>query len=434
VKELTDPKEIIEKANKYLVTSFLSKIQPIVVEEAKGAKIIDVNGKEFIDFFAGYSVVNAGHCQEQIVEAAINQTKKLIHAGTYLYYIKPAIYLAEKLAEITDPSLTMTLFGNSGAEVVETALKLARKFTKRYEFISLMGSFHGRTMGALSITGQASKKKYDLGPFMAGIAYAHPPYCYRCHFEKEFPSCDYLCARSLETTIDYGTSKGVAAFIAEPVMGEGGIIVPPPDYFRIVKEILEEYEILFIADEVQTGFGRTGKMFAIEHYNVIPDFMTMAKGIAAGFPLSACITRSDIGISFEPGDHFSSFGGNPISSAAALANIKLMQDEKLPEKATKDGEYLLKRLKELKEKYPLIGDIRGKGLMIGVELVKDQKTKMPAKEETTKIRDYCRENGLLIGSGGVKGCVLRFQPPLVISREEIDSAIEILENSMKKIA
>lgn len=431
---MTNPKEIIEKAHKYLILSFLPKMQPVIVENAKGAKIYDVHGKEFIDFFAGYSVVNAGHCQEQIVEAAINQAKKLIHAGTYLYYTKPAIFLAEKLAELTDPSLSMTFFGNTGAEAVETALKLARKFTKKFEFISLMGSFHGRTMGALSITGQSSKKKYDLGPFMTGIAYAHPPYCYRCHFEKEFPSCDYLCARSLENTIDYETSNGVAAFIAEPVMGEGGIIVPPPDYFRIVKKILDDHEILFIADEVQTGFGRTGKMFASEHYNVIPDFMTMAKGIAAGFPLSACITRADIGVSFEPGDHFSSFGGNPVSSAAALANIKFLQDEKLSEKANEDGEYLLQRLNELKEKYPLIGDIRGKGLMIGIELVKDQKKKTPAKEETTKIRDYCRENGLLIGSGGVKGCVLRLQPPLVISKEEIDSTLEILENAMKKIS
>ena len=431
---MTNPKEIIEKAHKYLILSFLPKMQPVIVENAKGAKIFDVHGKEFIDFFAGYSVVNAGHCQEQIVEAAINQAKKFIHAGTYLYYTKPAIFLAEKLAELTDPSLSMTFFGNTGAEAVETALKLARKFTKKFEFISLMGSFHGRTLGALSITGQSSRKKYDLGPFMTGIAYAHPPYCYRCHFEKEFPSCDYLCARSLENTIDYETSNGVAAFIAEPVMGEGGIIVPPPDYFRIVKKILDDHEILFIADEVQTGFGRTGKMFASEHYNVIPDFMTMAKGIAAGFPLSACITRADIGVSFEPGDHFSSFGGNPVSSAAALANIKFLQDEKLSEKANEDGEYLLQRLNELKEKYPLIGDIRGKGLMIGIELVKDQKKKTPAKEETTKIRDYCRENGLLIGSGGVKGCVLRLQPPLVISREEIDSTLEILENAMKKIS
>ncbi|KKK44002.1 hypothetical protein LCGC14_0893700 [marine sediment metagenome] len=431
--ELDRSEEIKEKAKKYLVTSSVSKIEPVVVEKAKGAIIVDVNGKEFIDCFAGFSVVNAGHCQPQIVEAAMDQAKKLIHAGTYLYYIEPTINLAEKLAELTPSPLQMTFFSNSGAEAVEAALKLARKFTKKYEFISLMGSFHGRTIGALSITGQSNKKKYDMGPFMSGVAFANPPYCYRCDFEKEYPSCSLLCARSLKNTIEYRTSKGVAAFIAEPVMGEGGIIVPPPDYFKIVKEILDNNGILFIADEVQSGFARTGKFFAFEHFNVTPDLMTMAKGIANGFPLGACITRSDIGNSFEPGDHFSSFGGNPVSSAASLANIKFMLEEKLAEKARNDGDYILTRLNELKSKYKLIGDVRGKGLMIGVELVKDQVKKTPAKEETSRIRDKCRENGLLIGSGGVMGCVLRIQPPLVITREEIDRSLEILENAIKTV-
>jgi len=433
VSELDRSEEIKEKAKKYLVTSSVSKIEPVVVEKAKGAIIVDVNGKEFIDCFAGFSVVNAGHCQPQIVEAAMDQAKKLIHAGTYLYYIEPTINLAEKLAELTPSPLQMTFFSNSGAEAVEAALKLARKFTKKYEFISLMGSFHGRTIGALSITGQSNKKKYDMGPFMSGVAFANPPYCYRCDFEKEYPSCSLLCARSLKNTIEYRTSKGVAAFIAEPVMGEGGIIVPPPDYFKIVKEILDNNGILFIADEVQSGFARTGKFFAFEHFNVTPDLMTMAKGIANGFPLGACITRSDIGNSFEPGDHFSSFGGNPVSSAASLANIKFMLEEKLAEKARNDGDYILTRLNELKSKYKLIGDVRGKGLMIGVELVKDQVKKTPAKEETSRIRDKCRENGLLIGSGGVMGCVLRIQPPLVITREEIDRSLEILENAIKTV-
>ena len=434
MRKLKDSKEIIDRAHKYLITSLVSKIQPIVIEKALGAIITDINGKEFIDCFAGFSVVNAGHCQPDVIDAAMNQAKKLVHAGTYLYYVEPAINLAEKLAKLTPPNLQMTFFSNSGSEAVESALKLARKFTKKYEFISLMGSFHGRTIGAISITGQSSKKKYDLGPFMTGVAFASPPYCYRCPFEKKYPSCDLLCARSIENVIEYGTSKGVAAFIAEPVMGEGGIIVPPTEYFTVVKEILDQYEILFIADEVQSGFARTGKFFGIEHFNVTPDFMTMAKGIADGFPLSACITRSDIGNAFEPGDHFSSFGGNPISSAAALANIEFMVNNKLSDKAEEDGLYILKRLNELKDQYEIIGDVRGKGLMIGIELVKDRIKLTPAKDETTKIRDYCRDEGLLIGSGGVKGCVLRIQPPLVITREEIDKALEILENSIKNVS
>ena len=433
MKKMDRSEEIKEKAKKYLVTSSVSKIEPVVIAKAKGAIIVDIEGKEFIDCFAGFSVVNAGHCQQQIVDAAMNQAKKLIHAGTYLYYIQPTINLAEKLAELTPSPLQMTFFANSGAEAVEAALKLARKFTKRYEFVSLMGSFHGRTIGALSITGQSNKKKYDMGPFLQGVAFANPPYCYRCDFEKEYPSCDLLCARSLKNTIEFRTSKGVAAFIAEPVMGEGGIIVPPPDYFKVVKEILDNNNILFIADEVQSGFARTGKFFAIEHFNITPDFMTMAKGIANGFPLGACTTRSDIGNSFEPGDHFSSFGGNPVSAAAALANIKFMLEENLAEKAKDDGNYILKRLTELKSKYKIIGDVRGKGLMIGIELVKDQIKKIPAKQETSRIRDICRENGLLIGSGGMFGCVLRIQPPLVITREEIDRSLEILENAIKTI-
>lgn len=424
--------EIIEKANKYLITSMVTKIQPVVIAEASGAIIKDVAGKEYIDCFAGISVVNAGHCRPEVVSAAIEQAKKLVHACSYVYYVPPTIELAEKMAEITFPSLQKTFFGNSGAEANECAIKLARKYTKRYELIALMCSFHGRTLGTLSVTGQAGRRKYDMGPYLSGISFAYPPYCYRCPFKKEYPGCDLLCARMVQDVIDYCTSKGVAAFIAEPVMGEGGIIPPPPEYFKVVKEILDENDILFIADEVQSGFGRTGKLFAIEHYGVEPDIMTLAKGIADGFPISACTTRADIGDSFEPGDHLSTFGGNPVSAAAALANINVMLKEKLPEQAAEKGSYIMKRLNEMKEEYEIIGDIRGKGLMIGIELVKDREKKTPAKDETTKIRDLAREKGLLIGSGGVKGCVLRIQPPLVIEKEQIDKALTILEDAIKE--
>jgi 4-aminobutyrate aminotransferase len=432
VGKLERPEKIMEKANKYLITSMVSKMEPVVVSEAKGAVIKDVAGKEYIDFFAGISVVNAGHCQSEIVEAAINQAKKLVHACSYVYYIPVVVELAEKLAEITFPRLQKTFFGNSGAEAIECALKLARKFTKKYEFIALMGSFHGRTIGTLSVTGQAGRKKYDMGPYLSGVAFAPPPYCYRCLFEKSYPDCDLLCARSIRNVIDYCTGKGVAAFIAEPVMGEGGIIPPPPEYFKIIKETLDEYGILFIADEVQSGFGRTGKLFAIEHYGVEPDIMTLAKGIADGFPISACIARADIGNAFEPGDHLSTFGGNPVSAAAALANINVMLRDKLSDQVAEKGEYVMKRLNELKEKYPIIGDVRGKGLMIGVELIKDQAKKTPAVDETRKIRDSCREKGLLIGSGGVKECVIRIQPPLIIEKEQIDKALSILETAIKE--
>ncbi|MEM2954244.1 MAG: aspartate aminotransferase family protein [Candidatus Bathyarchaeia archaeon] len=429
---MENEKKIIEKAEKFLITNIVAKIEPVVVSEAKGATIKDVAGKEYIDCFSGISVVNAGHCHPEVVNAAIEQAKNLVHVCSYVYYVPVTIKLAEKLAEITPPKLEKTFFGNSGAEAVECAIKLARKFTKKYELIALMCSFHGRTLGTLSVTGQAGRRKYDMGPYLSGVSFAPPPYCYRCPFEKSYPDCDLLCARSIRNVIDYCTSKGVAAFIAEPVMGEGGIIPPPSEYFKLVKEILDENGILFIDDEVQTGFGRTGKLFGIQHYGVEPDIMTLAKGIADGFPLGACIARKDIGDSFEPGDHLSTFGGNPVSAAAALANINVILNERLSEQAEEKGAYIMKRLNEMKDELPLIGDVRGKGLMIGIELVKDKVKKIPAVDETRKIRDLCREKGLLIGSGGVKGCVLRIQPPLVITKEQIDGALNILETAIKE--
>jgi 4-aminobutyrate aminotransferase-like enzyme len=237
----------------------------------------------------------------------------------------------------------------------------------------------------------------------------------------------------IEDMINYSTSNCVAAFIAEPVLGEGGIIVPPKEYFKEAKKILNKYGILFIDDEVQTGFARTGKMFGIEHYGVEPDIVTTAKGIADGFPLGACTAREDIGNAFEPGDHLSTFGGNPVSCAAALANIDFLVKGDLAQKTAEKGRYMMKRLNEMAEKNKLIGEVRGKGLLIGVELVKDQKTKTPAAEEAAKTRDLCREKGVLMGHGGIKGNVLRIQPPLVIDRRQMDKVLEAIDESLKKV-
>jgi 4-aminobutyrate aminotransferase-like enzyme len=237
----------------------------------------------------------------------------------------------------------------------------------------------------------------------------------------------------LDDVVNYSTSGNVAAFIAEPVMGEGGIIVPPAEYFLEAKKILDQYGILYVADEVQSGFARTGRMFAFEHYRVVPDVVCMAKGIANGFPLGASTTRPEIGDSFEPGDHLSTFGGNPVSCAAAIANIDFMLRERLPEKAQKDGEYATKRLRELAEHHELIGDVRGMGLMIGVELVSDRESKTPASKEAAQVRDLCREKSVLVGQGGVKGNVIRIQPPLVISRGQLDTVIEALDQSLSEV-
>lgn len=420
-------------AKEYFIISMVERLEPVVVERGEGALLYDVEGKEYIDLFAGISVVNSGHARKEIVEAAFEQAKKLIHAGTYVYYVPTTIKLAQKLAEIIPGKLKKTFFGNSGAEANECALKLARKYTKKHEFIALMCSFHGRTLGTLSITGQWARRRYDMGPYLSGASFTPAPYCYRCPFNHKYPECDIACAHFVEHVIRYSTSNNVAAFIVEPVLGEGGIIPLPNDYLKIVKEILDRYNILLIVDEVQTGFARTGKIFAIEHYGIEPDIMTMAKGIANGFPISACTVRPEIGDAFEPGDHLSTFGGNPVSAAAALANIEIMLKENLPQKVNEKGKYVMKRLEEMKEKHKIIGDVRGKGLMIGVEIVEDQETKKPSVEKAKKIRELARKKGILIGKGGVVGSVIRIQPPLVISKEQLDKALNILEETIASV-
>jgi 4-aminobutyrate aminotransferase/(S)-3-amino-2-methylpropionate transaminase len=424
--------DVFSKDEKYRILSF-TKLEPIAVVGGHGATLRDIEGREYLDCYAGISVVNAGHCPPKVVKAVQDQAEKLIHYGPYVYHNPIVTDLAEKLAAIAPKGLMKTFFGNSGAEANETAVKLAKKFTKKQEIVALECSFHGRTVGTLSMTGQSKRKRYDMGPYLSGVSFNTAAYCYRCPFEKEYPECGVLCARRLEDIINYHSSDDVAALIAEPVMGEGGIIVPPPEYFRIIKKILDEHGSLLIVDEVQSGYGRTGKMFGIDHYDVIPDIMTLGKGIAAGFPLSACIARSDVGDSLQPGDHLSTFGGNPICCAAAIANLDIFDEEKLVEASAKKGEYLLKRFKELQMKHPLIGDVRGKGLMIGVELVKDRKTKTPGTDETIKLRESMRKRGILVGTGGVKACVIRFQPPLIITMKELDNAVDVMDEELEKI-
>ena len=431
---LSEPFDVVNVYKKHVITSCVSKVEPIVVSAGKGAVVTDVHGREYVDCFSGISVVNSGHCNTQVVEAAKKQLDLLIHACAYVYYLEPVARLAERLAQISPTGLTKTFFSNSGAEAIECGLKLARKFTKKHEIISLMRSFHGRTFGTLSVTGQANRRSYSMGPYLGSIAFAPTPYCYRCPLGLEYPDCEIQCAKIMDDVVRYSTSNNVAAFIAEPILGEGGIIVPPESYFREVKKILDAYDILFIVDEVQTGFARTGKMFGIEHYAVTPDIMCMAKAIAAGLPLGACTTRDEIADTFQPGDHLSTFGGNPVCCAAALANIDFIRKEELASRASKIGEYAIRRLEELKKKHEMIGEVRGKGLMLGMELVKDPRTKEPASIETAKIRDFCRQKGVLIGHGGTLGNVLRIQPPLVILEDQIDTVIKAIDQSFNEVA
>jgi 4-aminobutyrate aminotransferase-like enzyme len=281
------------------------------------------------------------------------------------------------------------------------------------------------------VTGNNARKRRG-GPYMVGCTFLPAPYCYRCFFELEYPQCRLRCARALEDIITFNTYDSVAAFIAEPLLGEGGIITPPDDYFLEIEKILKKHKILLLVDEVQTGFCRTGKMFGIEHYGVEPDIMVMAKGIADGFPLSAFIARKEIADSFKPGDHLSTFGGNPVSCAASLANIENKEKNNLASQALEKGEVLTKELEKLAKRHKLIGEIRGKGLMVGIELVRDAQ-KTPANTEGNKIRDFCRENGLLPGLGGIYGNVLRIQPPLIITEEELLGVVEILDLAFAQI-
>jgi len=414
-----------EKYARYVNTAFMRKVQPVVFERARGSRVYDEAGKEYIDCFSGIAVTNAGHANPDVAEAAKSQMDRFFHCCSYYYYVKPVADLAEKLASITPGRLQKTFFGSGGAEAIEGALRLAKQYTGKSEFVALQASFHGRSLATLSITGNSGRKRGG-GPYMPGVAFMPPPYCYRCFFELEPQSCNLKCARFLEETVRFSTSESVAGFIAEPVMGEGGIIVPPEGYFERVKEICDKYDILLIVDEVQSGFGRTGKMLAIEYWDVKPDIMVMAKGLADGFPLSAFIARSEIADSFRPGDHLSTFGGNPICCAAGLANIEFLEKNHIPKQAEEKGNYLMDRLDGLARKHAVIGDVRGKGLMVGIELVEDRSTKVPSGLGS-QIQDECLEAGILIGVGGIYGNILRIQPPLVIEEEELDVVVDCLD-------
>lgn len=424
--------DVVQKDKKYLIQCV--QRQPVVLTEGKGALVKDMNGKEYIDCFSGISVTNTGHCHPKVVKAAKEQLDKLVHCSG-LYYSLPQTLLAQKLAEITPKNLTKSFFCNSGAEAVEGAIKLTKKYALKKEktglgVMALECSFHGRTALALTLTGQ-KKYKVGLATFAdyPGVVHAPAPYCYRCDYE--YPDCGFSCAHDVEDTIELGTVGDVAAFLAEPILGEGGIIVPPKEYWQLVPKILRDHDIPFILDEVQTGFGRTGKMFACEHWNIQPDLMTIAKGLGGGLPVGAFIAKDEIAAAFEPGDHFSTFGGNPVCCAAALANIQALEEEKIPEKVAKLGEYVIDRLGDLAEKHRIIGDLRGKGLMIGVELVKDRKKKTPAQEEANKVRAKMTKKGVLIGVGGVKKCTLRLQPCLTITKEQIDKVLDTLEETFR---
>lgn len=413
---------------RYILPVVAQGVEPVVVASARGRTLTDVEGKTYLDCFSGISVVNAGHNHPRILAAAREQMERLVHCCSYVYQVPVVGQLAEKLAQIVPtPPDPKSFFSCSGAEANEGAMRLAKQHTGRREIVALAYGFHGRTIGTLSITGNSARKKHN-GPYLSGVAFGPAPYCYRCPLGLEYPSCDIACAEALRAVVRQQTSGDVAAFVVEPVLGEGGIVAPPPEYLTIAASIMHEHGALLVVDEVQTGFGRTGKMFGVEHSpDVRADIVTMAKGIAAGFPLGAFTARLPIADAMKPGDHLSTFGGNPIACAAALANIAVIEEERLIENAQARGAELLARCKALQEKSKLIGDVRGRGLMIGLELVRDRKTKEPAPDVAKAVRATLRERGVLVGVGGVFANVVRLQPPLSITAEECIRAAVALE-------
>ncbi len=425
--------EILDKQKKYLWPNhLLYYTEPMPLDHGDGMYVWDVDGNKYLDFFAGILTTSVGHNNPKVVEAIRQQAGKLIHSST-LYPHENHARLAEKLAEITPGSLQTSYFTNSGTEADENAVTLAKAYTGQQEVIALRHGYSGRSPMGMSLTGQASWR--IGGTQIAGIKHALNPYCYRCPLKLNPETCGVACAEDIEEVIKTTTSGKIAAFLAEPIQGVGGFVTPPDDYFKIAVEIIRHYGGLFICDEVQTGFGRTGThWFGIEHWGVVPDIMTMAKGIANGLPMGNTITTAEIAQGMVgKGLTISTFGGNPLSSAASLATIQVMEEEAHPQQVAKVGQRLRQGLEKLWEKYPLIGEVRGKGLMQGVEMVKDQQSKEPAPQEVGFLFEETRKRGLLIGKGGMYNNVLRIAPPLTATEEHVDEALAILDHALAAV-
>jgi 4-aminobutyrate aminotransferase-like enzyme len=416
-----DKKEILLAQKEFLFPAVFNYFkEPLVISHAKDQYVWDADGKQYLDFFGGIVTVSVGHCNDEVNRKVHAQIDKLEHVST-VFANEPQVALAQKLASLTpNGALRKSYFTNSGTEANETAILAARCFTGSTEIIALRHSYHGRSAGMMGLTGQAPWK---LGPPQAGVVHAVNAYCYRCPFGLEYPSCEVKCAQDIEQVIRTSTSGHVAALIAEPIQGVGGFITPPKEYFRIVTDIVRKYGGIFISDEVQTAWGRTGgKWFGIEHWGVEPDIITSAKGLGNGLPIGVTIARPDVADAMK-GVMISTFGGNPVVTTAAKAVIDFIEEKNLLRNVEEVGCYLRGKLLELKDKYSVIGDVRGMGLLQGVELVEDRASKTPATAATLRLMELAREYGLMVGRGGLYGNVLRLSPPMNIGRGDVDEFI-----------
>lgn len=418
--------------DKKALSQSATRIYPLVVAEARGSTVLDIDGNRYLDFTAGIAVVATGHSHPYVVDAIRRQAERFIHmSGTDFYY--PAqIKLAEAMDRIAPGNKPKrTFLSNSGAEAVEAAFKLARYRTRRPLTIAFQGAFHGRTMGALSLTASKAAQRRHFAPLVPGVI--HVPYanCYRCPYGLSYPSCGIHCVQVIKEQYfkSIAPPEDVAAIFVEPVQGEGGVIVPPPEFHPMLADLAREFGILYVVDEVQTGMGRTGKMFASEHWGVTPDIMAVGKGIASGLPMGATVASADL-MSWTAGAHANTFGGNPVACEAALVTIELLEN-KLVANAEKLGGYLLGELRRFQTRHRLIGDVRGKGLMIGIECVRDPDTKEMAVEERNAIIQRCFKRGLLLLGAGQN--VVRLVPPLMITKQDADVALEILDTVFREV-
>lgn len=430
--ELPGPKsrEYLALSKQYESRS-LSEQVPVVWMRAEGAVVEDVDGNRFIDFTSGVLVMNVGHCHPDHVTAIREQAGKVLNC--YDFANVPRIELARKLVEITPPNLDRVFILTTGTETIESAIKIARRYTGRHEIIAFHGAFHGRTYGSMSVGGKMGIKR-GFGPMLPGVHHAPFCYCYRCIFDKTYPSCDCYCLRYLDWLIDAETTGDVAAVIVETYQGAAGSIIPPGDWFKRLESWCRERDILLIADEVQASFGRTGKMFCFEHFGITPNLLCLGKGISCGVPCAALVGESRLMDILEPGSMSSTNGGNPLSCAAALASIDIIERENLCHRAAHIGSRMMQQLKALEERCEIVGEARGLGLAIALEIVTDKASKTPAPELTKRIIERAFHRGLLlIAPIGMFGNVIRIAPPLVISEELADEGVRILSEVITEL-
>jgi 4-aminobutyrate aminotransferase len=424
-------KAIIERDGAVVSPSY-TRGYPLVIERGSGATVEDVDGNVFLDCSAGIAVNSTGHSHPDVVRAITDQAQRFLHMSGTDFYYDVQVRLAEELAAIAPMrGGVKSFFGNSGTEAIEACLKLSRYATGRPTFIAFLGGFHGRTMGALSLTASKAVQRRGFGALVPGVFHAPYADCYRCPLGLKPDSCAAECLDVLEHQIlvQLVSPDEVAAIVVEPIQGEGGYIVAPDQFLQRLRELTTKHGMLLVVDEVQSGMGRSGKMFAIEHANVAPDIVAVAKGIASGLPLGVAVARGEL-MTWPPGAHASTFGGNPVACAAALATIKLLKDQ-LVANAAAVGSRLIEGLRALAAKHPLIGDVRGRGLMVGVELVRDRQTKERATSERDAVVKAAFSQGLLVLGAGKNA--IRFSPPLVLTREQADTAVRLFDEALTDV-